>query len=125
MHGVSLVPGQTVTANVCAKVIQGDYLWRWTTRIEPAGSDTVPTQFDQSELAGMVLSPSKVQKSASNHVPQLSEDGLIGRRVLELMDGQATLEEIARSVTLEFPHKFARWQDALAAAADVAAKYSV
>ena len=54
---VPLKPEQTVCVNLVAKLVENDYLWRWTTRIEPlSGPGTSPVHFDQSQFAGAVLS---------------------------------------------------------------------
>lgn len=111
---VPLVPGQTVCVNLQAKLMEEDYFWRWATRIECAGqAGKIAAEFDQSLLQGAVLSPAKLLKRSSKYVPQLSEEGLMRRRVLELMDGKAALEEIARRLAAEFPERFPRWEQAL------------
>src|SRR5438132_7913164 len=44
---VPLTQGQTVCVNLAAKLVENEYLWRWTTRIEPpSGSSTSPVDFD-------------------------------------------------------------------------------
>ena len=117
---VPLVAGQTITVDLHAKLIEKDYFWRRDTRIESASRPgEIAAKFDQSVLKGAVLSPSQLRKSASNYVPQLSEESLIRRRVLELIDGKASLEEIARRLTADFPKRFARWEHALLLAAAV------
>ncbi|HXP79465.1 MAG TPA: 50S ribosomal protein L11 methyltransferase [Verrucomicrobiae bacterium] len=111
---VLLVAGQTVCVHLQAKLVEEDYFWRWTTRIECAGQPgKIVAEFDQSVLQGAVLSPAKLLKRSSKYVPHLSEEGLMRRRALELMDGRVALEEIARRLTAEFPGKFARWEQAL------------
>jgi len=117
---VPLVAGQMVTVDLHAKLIEKDYFWRWDTRIESASRPgEIAAKFDQSVLKGAVLSPSQLRKSASNYVPQLSEESLIRRRVLELIDGKASLEVIARRLTADFPKRFTRWEHALLMAAAV------
>jgi protein arginine N-methyltransferase 1 len=117
---VPLLAGQTITIDLQAKLLQKDYFWRWETRIESATRPgEIAIQFDQSLLKGAVLSPLQLRKSASNYIPQLSEESLVRRRVLELVDGKASLEEIARRLTAEFPERFARWEQALTFAASV------
>jgi protein arginine N-methyltransferase 1 len=109
-----LVAGQTVHVHVQAKSMEEDYFWRWTSRIESAGqAGEIAAEFDQSVLQGAVLSPAKLLKRSSKYIPQLSEEGHMRRRALELMDGRAELEEIARRLTAEFPGRFARWEQAL------------
>lgn len=114
LEPVPLAVGQNLCVELDAKLLESEYLWRWTTQIESvekAGETTA--RFEQSQLQGAVISLAKLRKMASDYVPQLSEEGLIRRRVLELMDGKSSLEEIARRLTIEFPGRFARWQQAL------------
>ena len=111
---VPLVAGQTVCVHLQATLMEEDYFWRWVSRIESSGkAGEIAVEFDQSVLQGAVLSPAKLLKRSSKYIPQLSEEGLLRRRALELMDGRAALEEIARRLTAEFPGRFARWEQAL------------
>ena len=57
-----------------------------------------------------MISLHALQKQASDYVPHLSEEAHIHRRILEMIDGQASLEHIARQLAAEFPARFARWQ---------------
>jgi len=122
---VPLVPCQSVTVNLDAKLIEEDYVWRWSTRIEPPDGSGVPViHFEQSQLAGEVLSRAKLHRRAATYVPRLSEEGRLRRRALELMDGRASLEHIARQLTTEFPQRFSKWEQALSYAGAVSEKYS-
>lgn len=118
---VPLAAGQTVRVRLQAKAMEDDYFWRWVSRIEPAGqAGESAVEFDQSVLQGALLSPAKLVKKSSQYVPQLSEEGLIRRRALELMDRRASLEEIAKRLAAEFPGRFPRWEQALTFAGAVA-----
>jgi protein arginine N-methyltransferase 1 len=111
---VHLVAGQSVHVNLQAKLLEKDYFWRWVTRIESATQPgEIITKFDQSGLKGEVLSPFDLRRSSSNYIPRLSEEGHMRRRALDLIDGRASLEDIARQLTVEFPGRFARWQQAM------------
>lgn len=111
---VSLVAGQKVSLNIQAKYLEMDYAWRWITEVECVDRPgRFSVQFDQSQLKGAMLSPSQLRNSTSNYIPQLSEEGLIRRRVLELMDGKTSLEQIAIQLVAEFPERFNQWQNAL------------
>lgn len=114
--------GDTVNITLTAKLLESDYVWRWTTCAQRTNDG--PVKFDQSSLQGAVLSPEKLRKAASDYIPQLSEEGLLDRRILEFMDSGATLEEIARKLVAEFPQQFSRWQDALSNAGAVSKLYS-
>ena len=122
---VRLEKGQSVCVSLEAKLVECDYVWRWTTRIEPLGGATASTiHFEQSQLAGAVLSPKQLRKIAADYVPLLSEEGLLRRRTLELMDGNATLEEIASKLVAEFPKRFLGKQQALTYAGSISQEYS-
>jgi Ribosomal protein L11 methyltransferase (PrmA)/Arginine methyltransferase oligomerization subdomain len=125
LRPVLLTPGQTVCLHLEAKLVENDYFWRWTTQIGSAdGSGEPAASFDQSQLGGAVLSPAKLHKTASDYVPTLSEDGRIHRRTLDLMNGQASLEEISRQLAAEFPRRFGSWQQALTFAGAVSIRHS-
>jgi type I protein arginine methyltransferase len=118
---VPLAPGQTVRVHLQAKAMEEDYFWRWASRIDPVGhTGEGAVEFDQSVLQGATLSPAKLLKKSSEHVPQLSEEGLMRRRALELMDRESTLGEISKRLAAEFPNRFPRWEQALTFAGAVA-----
>jgi len=120
---VWLAAGQNVRVNLEAKLVEDDYVWRWTTQIEPPkGTGDSRVHFEQSSLQGEVISLHALQKQASDYVPRLSEEGRIHRRILEMMDGRASLEDIARQLAAEFPTRFTRWQQALSYVGTVSQK---
>ena len=123
---VPLEPGQSLAVNLEAKLIEEDYVWRWTTRIEPQnGSGASPIHFEQSQLAGEVLSAAKLHRRAAAYVPHLSEEGRLRRRTFELMDGEVSLGEIARQLAAEFPERFHRWEQALSYVGAISQEYSL
>src|SRR5215469_5713541 len=122
---VPLVPCQSVAVNLEAKLIEEDYVWRWSTRIEPPDGSGVPViHFEQSQLAGEVLSRAKLHRGAAAYVPHLSEEGRLRRRTFELIDGSTSLEQIARQLATEFPQRFSKWEQALSYAGAVSQDYS-
>jgi protein arginine N-methyltransferase 1 len=124
-HASALAQGQTVCVNLTAKLVENEYVWRWTTCIKPLeGSGASLIQFEQSQLAGAVLSNTQLHKMAADYVPRLSEEGLLRRRAFELIDGSASLEEIAHKLTAEFPRRFASWQEALSYAGIISQEFS-
>jgi protein arginine N-methyltransferase 1 len=111
---VPLTAGQNVCVELDAKNLENGYIWRWATRIEPAeNKGGAAVHFSQSLLQAAVLSLVKLRMTASDYVPQLSTEGVLRKRSLELMDGKSTLEEIAKRLAAEFPERFTRWQQAL------------
>jgi protein arginine N-methyltransferase 1 len=125
IHPVAFKPGETVCVQLEATLAGDDYVWRWMTQIFPANVSTeAREQFDQSTLAGVIFSPERLRKTASDYVPHLSGEGLLNRKILEMMDGHATLEQIARRLAADNPRQFPRWQDALSSAGALSRKYS-
>jgi protein arginine N-methyltransferase 1 len=125
IHPAPLSVGETVCVQMEAKLTGSDYEWRWTTQIRPPDSSgEVREQFDQSTLAGTVMSPARLRKMVSGYVPRLSDECQLDRRILEMMDGQTTLEEISRRLAAEYPNRFPRWQDALTSVIPLSRKYS-
>ena len=123
---VPLAAGQCVRVDLLAKLLERDYFWRWTTKIgSTENPDKIITQFDQSRLKGSVLSPAALQRGASNFVPRISEAGRVQQRALELMDGSASLEEIAKRLAAEFPSRFPAWQLALSYTGALSGEYSL
>ena len=122
---MSLARGQTVCVSLAAKLVEDEYVWRWSTRIEPPeSSGAALIHFEQSQLGGAVLSAAQLHKTAADYVPHLSEEGRLRSRTLELMDGKRSLEEIARQLGKEFPRRFPQWQQALSYAGGVSREYA-
>jgi protein arginine N-methyltransferase 1 len=125
LHPVPLNRGEAVCVQMAAKLTGEDYAWEWFTQVKSGDTaGKVRVQFDQSTLAGSVLSPAQIRKTASDFVPELSEDGVLDLEILKMMDGRITLEEIARRLAVEYPQRYSRWQDALTAAGVLSRRYS-
>ncbi|HYY72676.1 MAG TPA: 50S ribosomal protein L11 methyltransferase [Candidatus Bathyarchaeia archaeon] len=124
-HPVPLQKGQSVCVHLQAKLVENDYVWRWTTRIEPlVGSGASPIHYEQSQLAGAVLSPKQLRKLAADYIPNLSEEGILRHRTFELMDGKLSLKEIAHQLAKEFPLRFSDWRQALSFAGTISREFS-
>jgi len=125
IHPVELIPGETIQVQLEAKLVGDEYVWRWTTQVHAVNArHTIRDQFEQSTMAGAVLSPNRLRKIASDYVPRLSDEGLLDREILGMMNSRATLEEIARRLAAEYPERFPHWHDALKVAGALSNKYS-
>ncbi len=125
LNPAPLAAGQSVRVDLQAKLLERDYFWRWTTKVGSMESpDKIIAQFGQSQLHGSFLSLAALQRGASTFVPRISETGRMQQRTLELMDGSASLEEIAKRLAAEFPAQFTRWQQALSYAGALSREYS-
>jgi protein arginine N-methyltransferase 1 len=124
-HPVALAKGDAICVQMDAKLASDDYIFRWETQVKPASlRGQTREHFKQSTFQGFPLSPGQIRKSASDHVPVPTDEALMSRRVLSLMDGRATLEEIARTLKAEFPERFAGWHEALRFVGALSQKYS-
>jgi hypothetical protein len=122
---VSLSAGEIVCVTLEAKLIDRRYIWRWITCISASDASGRPAiRFEQSQLNGAMLSLARLHKGAADHVPQLSIEGRLHRRTLELMDGKTSLAEIARLLAAEFPQSFTHSQHALSYAGNVSREFS-
>jgi len=65
---VALASGQPICMHLEAKLMEDDYVWRWTTHIEPLrDTHASPIHFEQSQLAGAVLSAAKLHRRATDY----------------------------------------------------------
>jgi len=71
-----------------------------------------------------VVSPKQLHKTAADYVPRLSDEGYLRRTAFDLMDGKASLEEIAHRLAREFPKRFPTWNEALSYAGRISREFS-
>jgi type I protein arginine methyltransferase len=122
---VNLRQGDRVAVSLAAHLAGEDYLWNWNTRIqEPGPAERLKAEFRQSSFLGLPLSPAIFEHMGQNHLPELNEAGLIDRFILEQMDGQSSLAEIARQLVAKFPSRFIGAPEALGRVQELSGKYS-
>ena len=118
---LALEPGEAVSVTLNANLVDGDYLWRWDTRVRTG--DRVKANFRQSTFYGSPLALDKLRRRAADYVPQVDGQAEIDRFVLERIDGEASLGEIAQALAARYPERFAESRDALTYCADLAERY--
>lgn len=109
---LALEAGDQVAVELRADLVGDDYVWRWHTRVEGAGGG-LRADFRQSTFHGDALAAGRLRKRASEFVPVLKEESQVDRLILSLMDGERTLEAIAREVARHYPRRFAGWEEAM------------
>jgi protein arginine N-methyltransferase 1 len=120
---VELEAGDTVSASLKADVIGGEYLWTWETRICRAAG-RAKLHFKQSDFFALPWSLAKLLKQSTTHVPALNDEGRIDRLILQMMDEENSLEDIARHLESRFPGRFAGWREALTRVGELSSRYS-
>lgn len=111
MRPVALAEGDVVTVELQARMIGVDHIWVWNTRVRRV--DGTGEEFRQSTFLSQPSTPRDLARRGHAFVPTLGEDGRIDAAALGMMDGAATLEQIAREVQRRFPERFATWEEAL------------
>ncbi|PYT92310.1 MAG: hypothetical protein DMG36_15625 [Acidobacteria bacterium] len=125
LEPVTLAVGDVISVAIQAKLIDEDYIWRWDTRVLSQGdAGQIKADFKQSTFFGVPLSPERMHRWASHHVPALNEEGQLELFILSLMDGEKSLEEIAKQAVDRFPNRFSGWHDALTHVGKLSENYS-
>ena len=120
---VDLSEGEAVRAGLYADLVGTDYVWRWEFE-SAAAKGRGANSFKQSTFQGGKLSPSSLRKRAAEFVPVLSEAGLAERWLFLAMDGKTPLDQVAAKAAEQFPHTFARVEDAFRRAGEISDRYS-
>ncbi len=120
---VALDEGDRVSVSLRADLVGEDYVWSWDSRVAgPAGE--LKAECHQSSFMGKPRSPEGLRRVAEAFRPALGEDGAIDRLVLERMNGERSLGEIARELAERFPGSFRTVREALTRAGELSEKYS-
>lgn len=111
---VEVREGDRVDLRLSADFVCDDYVWRWDTAFFARDApDHATAAFRQSTFFGTPLSPVRLRKQAAGYVPTLDRKGETTNYVLQLMNGENTLEAIAVQLAQRFPKRYADWKEAL------------
>jgi type I protein arginine methyltransferase len=116
--------GDRVHVRFRAQLVQGDYIWTWTTRVTDGTGDHSKAAYRQSNFFAATLSADRLQRRAHTFVAKPRLDASIDGRVLELMAEHRTLSHIADTILAEYPAQFRDWDAALARVGDLSERYS-
>jgi type I protein arginine methyltransferase len=120
---VALEPGQEIGVDLHADPVDGDYVWRWDTKIG-AHKGQAARRFEMSTFQGAQFSAERLRKRATDYVPMLSESGQVERWLLEAMNGNTPLQEIVQAAADRFPNAFRRQGDAFRRVSALVEKFS-
>lgn len=122
LEPVPVDAGDAIEVELQARLIGEEYVWVWNTRVEgPAG---VKAELRQSTFLSQPARAADLRKRAHDFRPVLGEQGRMDAMVLGMMDGGATLEQIARELQRRFPARFGDWEEALSRAARLSQAYA-
>jgi type I protein arginine methyltransferase len=123
LHPVEVTPQDRARIELSAVLVNDEYTWRWDTRII-SGENTTKANYEQSTFYGTILSPEHLRKRRPGYVPTLNGDGLVEQFIQSGMDGNNSLETIAKNLFARFPERFASLQEAIERVGDCSQKYS-
>jgi protein arginine N-methyltransferase 1 len=118
----ALAAGDLVRGTLQARMAGEDYLWSWNTVIERA--DRPPVSFRQTDFPSHILPMRELRKRADTFVPRLGADGEVDAFALGMMDGRASVGDVARAVMERFPGRFATWEDAVSRVGRLSEQYA-
>lgn len=108
---VEVEPGDAVEVLLGGSSSAGKYVWRWRTTI--VGGAGTKAEFRQSSALGLPFSRRLLERSSSSYRPRRNREAEMLRFVLELMDGNLTIEEIASRLSEQFPQRFSDARESL------------
>jgi protein arginine N-methyltransferase 1 len=122
---LSVLPNQTITLDLRADPVGGDYIWQWTTHTTSAASSKqLERRYHQCSLFSNIFGSEQLRKMSDQHVASLNEEGVIHMRALELMNNRQPLGQIAQAMAAEFPKRFSSPDVALGFVGDLSARWS-
>ena len=107
-----------------AEFSSDDYVWRCETRVLDGASGAERVVYRQSSWRAVPRSAERLRRRAATFVPDLTTDGRIDRRVLELMEQRMPLDAIAQRVAASFPGTLPDPDAALARVQRLSERYS-
>ncbi|MBB4636172.1 50S ribosomal protein L11 methyltransferase [Longimicrobium terrae] len=122
LEPVPLVRGDRIRMMLQARGISDDYVWVWDTTVERADGSRV--RFRQSTLRAGAFPSQQMRRRGHDFAPMLGEQGRADREILGLMDGTATLGEIATEARRRFPALFTSWEAALSRVGQLSETFS-
>jgi protein arginine N-methyltransferase 1 len=107
LEPVTLAKGDTITLDIRADLIGGQYIWRWHTRINSGdNSQEIKANFEQSTSLESSLENKAQNGRVLDFTPAISEEGKLDYYILGKMNGRTTLDVIAQQVQKKFPSRF-------------------
>jgi protein arginine N-methyltransferase 1 len=125
LEPVPITKGDTITLDINADLIGGEYTWRWHTRIHSGDNpQAIKADFEQSTFFESALNTESIAMHVSNRQPTLGEEGEIDLFILGRMNGRTTLNKIAQQVQKRFPARFKAPREALLYVYDLSQQYN-
>lgn len=120
---LSLEAGDTVTCQLEARLVGGEYVWQWQTQVHRGG--VLQTEFLQNTLASRVGSLESLAPVLSTFTPRDTAKAQAARWVLSAFNGVNSLASIAPELVKRFPSEFPSERAAMDFVARLSRRYGV
>ena len=120
---VDLAAGDSIEVQIKANLVDRSYVWSWNSKVFRATSSVPEATFRQSSFLSKLLSPRKLDRRSNRFVPVPTHAQTIDRYCLSLIDGEASLGDIAELLATRFPDAFSNYNEALNHVAELAGRY--
>jgi type I protein arginine methyltransferase len=121
-EAVEVATGDRIQVTLKARLLKGNYIHVWDTRITDAGGH-VRCDFRQSTFQAAVTTPEQLAKATPDYVPTLSIEGQAMALVLREMAKATPLRQIAEKLAADFPQRFPLRGEALDEVVRLSAKF--
>lgn len=123
LQATDVMVGDRVATRMSATLVDGKYVFRWSTRIADAAG-AIKGDFKQSTFNSRPFNRRKLQRIAAEYVPTLNLDGQIDHAVMRAMAQSQPLGAITEDLAARFPQRFADVHAALNHVAKLSMKYT-
>lgn len=104
---VEVEEGDVVSVDISVKFEKDEYYWYWRTRVLVQGDESkIKVNFNQSTLGGIFSSSDNLRRQSEYFIPEPNLEAEIGKAVLNMMDGETPIGDIADSLAENFPSRF-------------------
>lgn len=122
-RSISLDDGDRIDLAFRADLINGSYVYSWTSSVVRADDAADPLIFRQSSFLSRLIPRAGLDQQSSDFIPAVEDRHAIDRFCLSLINGERSLGAIAGELKLQFPAAFASDVKALDHVAKLAQRY--
>ncbi|MGH7885999.1 MAG: 50S ribosomal protein L11 methyltransferase, partial [Thermodesulfobacteriota bacterium] len=116
--------GDSVTVELSADLVSGEYVWSWKTRAYSKGGRKIISEFNQSTFYSNSITPESLIKRSHDFYPEINDEGKINIAILSMFSKGKNNMDIAKELISQFPEKFKNINESLSYAGNLAEKYS-
>ena len=120
---IFLAAGDRIAVKLRANLVEGAYVWSWTSKLWRAEAASPKLTYRQSTFLSQILSPAKLALRSSGFVPPATPAMATDRHCLSLFDGEKSQGDIAHAMAASFPGRFSGEADALTYVVNLAGRY--